>query len=336
MNKTNHQQGHILIYQSEDGHPSIDVRLEDETVWLTLNQMADLFRVDKSGISRHVKNIYKTGELTEDSTVAKIATVQEEGNRKVTRKLEHYNLDMILSVGYRVTSQIATRFRIWATQTLKQHLVQGYTLNRKRLESFGTDVEHLVDLVRKTLKSHELVESESLYLTKIIADYARSWTLLQAYDEQTLEEPDLNPDSPQILSEKEAISAIQNLKSELMNRGEATELFGLIRTEGLNSSLGAIEQTFGGEPLYPTIVSRAAHLLYFIIKNHPFTDGNKRIGSFLFLLYLEKNKISSRPGGTPKISDNAIIPLALLIAESDPKQKDLIIRLVQHLLLDES
>lgn len=208
--------------------------------------------------------------------------VQQEGNRQVKRKLEVYNLDMIISVGYRVNSVSATHFRQWATQTLKQHLVKGYTFNRNRLRSFGTDVGQLMDLVQKTLSNHELAKPEGLDITQLIGNYAHSWTLLQAYDEQTLAEPETKPDSPQTINEKEALNAIHELKKKLIQCGKATELFGRLRSNGLASSLGVIEQTFGGEPLYPTINSRAAHLLYFVIKNHPFTDAINGSDHFYF------------------------------------------------------
>ncbi len=322
----------IEIYQSSDGTIELDVRLQTDTVWLSQKQISELFGTKVPAINKHIKNILNDGELESQTTISKMETVQQEGNRSVKRKIEICNLDMIISIGYRVNSVRATHFRQWATNTLKQHLVRGYTLNQQRIESMGAEFSELMDLMQKTLTRHELASSNGLQLTQLIADYSRSWTLLQAYDEQILTEPESKPDQPKILEDKEALNAVQQLKTELIKRGEATDLFGRLTGQGLNSALGAIEQTFDGHPLYPTVNSRAAHLLYFIIKNHPFTDGNKRIGSFLFLLYLGLNKASLNPDGTPKISDNTMVPLALLIAESDPKQKDLIIRLVQHLL----
>ncbi len=322
----------IEIFQSDDGVVRLEVRLSEETVWLNQKQLADLFQVTIPTINEHIKNIYSEEELELDPTIRNFRIVQMEGSRKVNRSIDHYNLDLILSVGYRVKSKTATRFRQWATNTLKQHLVKGYTLNQQRIESMGADVSELMDLMQRTLTQHELASSNGLQLTQLIADYARSWTLLQAYYEKTLDEPEGKPGNHKILKEDEAIAAVQELKIELINKGEATDLFGQLTGNGLSSALGAIEQTFDGQPLYPTINSRAAHLLYFIIKNHPFTDGNKRIGSFLFLLFLGRNKASLNSDGTPKISDNAIVPLALLVAESDPKQKDLVTRLIQHLL----
>lgn len=322
----------IEIYQSSDGIVQLDVQLEQETVWLSQKQISELFGTGIPAVSKHIKNIISQGELDSQATISKMETVRREGRREVKRTLEMYNLDMIISIGYRVNSLRATHFRQWATQTLKQHLIQGYTLNRQRVEALGADMSQLMDLMQRTLIRHQLASDEGIGLTQLITDYARSWTLLQSYDEQTLEELESKPDQPLVLGETEAIEAIGQLKSELMKKGEATDLFGQLTTQGLDSALGAIEQTFDGVPLYPTINSRAAHLLYFVIKNHPFTDGNKRIGSFLFLLYLEKNKSFSDAGGNPIISDNAMVPLALLIAESDPKQKELVIRLIQHLL----
>lgn len=322
----------VEIFKSKDGQVMMNVRLIDETTWLTQKQLTDLFQVTAPTINEHIKNIFAEKELESGPTIRKFRIVQIEGNRQVKRNIDHYNLDMILSVGYRVKSGIATQFRQWATQVLKNQLVEGYSFNQKRLETIGVDVSQLMSLVQKMLSNHELAKPEGLQLTKLIGDYARSWTLLQAYDDQNLADPETKTETPQILTVSESLAAIKELKKELIHCKEATKLFGQLRGNGLDSSLGAIEQTFGGEPLYPTINSRAAHLLYFIIKNHPFTDGNKRIGSFLFLLYLGKNQASLNKKGIPKISDNTIIPLALLVAESDPKQKELIIRLIQHLL----
>jgi len=298
----------VEIYQSADGQVELDVSLRDETVWLTQSQLVELFKRDKSVISRHINNIFREGELERESVVAKNATTARDQKQYY---VDYYNLDVIISVGYRIKSNRGVQFRQWATKTLKQHLVKGYTLNQQRLQNLGADMEQLMDLTQHTLLRHELVSPEGLQLTKLIGDYARSWTLIQAYDEQSLEQPESKSDQPVVLLQKEALSAIGQLKTELIKREEASDLFGQLTTNGLDSALGAIEQTFDGNPLYPTINNRAAHLLYFIIKNHPFTDGNKRIGSFLFLLYLEKNRASLLSNGTPKISDNAMVPLAL-------------------------
>ncbi len=331
INSRKQMKNPIEIFQSSDGQVELDVSLKDETVWLTQSQLVELFKRDKSVISRHINNIFREEELDRESVVAKNATTAKDRKQYF---VEYYNLDVIISVGYRIKSKRGVQFRQWATKTLNQHLVKGYTLNQQRLQNLGADVGQLMDLMQHTLQRHALVSPEGLQLTKLIGDYARSWTLLQAYDEQSLEEPESRSDQPIVLYQKEAISVIGQLKAELISCGEASELFGQLATNGLDSALGTIEQTFDGKPLYPTVSNRAAHLLYFIIKNHPFTDGNKRIGSFLFLYYLEKNKASLRLSGQPKISDNAMVPLALLIAESDPRQKELVIRLINHLLED--
>ncbi len=252
----------IEIFKSKDGQFVMDVRLIDESVWLTQKQLTELFQVSAPTINEHIKNIYAEKELKPEATIRKFRIVRKEGKRQVKRNIDHYNLDMILSVGYRVKSSIATHFRQWATQTLKQHLIKGYTLNQNRLQSFGADVGQLMDLVQKTLSNHELVKPEGLQITQLIGDYARSWTLLQAYDDQTLKEPDAGSDRPQTVTEKEALIAVNALKKELTVREEAAELFGRLRGNGLDSSLGAIEQTFDGEPLYPTVNSRAAPTLF--------------------------------------------------------------------------
>jgi len=319
----------IEIYESPEGTVQLDVQLEKETVWLTQFQMTQLFDKNKRTISEHIRNIFKEKELEELAVVRNFRTTANDGKKYA---INHYNLDVIISVGYRVKSHRGVQFRQWATRMLKNHLIQGYTLNQQRIEILGADMGQLMDLMQRTLNQHELANSEGLQLTQLIGDYARSWTLLQAYDSQNLPEPEAETDQFQSLGEKEALSAIKQLKAELLKRGEASELFGRLMSNGLDSSLGAIEQTFDSIPLYPSINSRAAHLLYFVVKNHAFTDGNKRIGSFLFLLYLQRNQASMKTDGTPKITDNAMVPLALLIAESDPKQKELVIRLVQHLL----
>lgn len=321
----------IVIFES--GDQPVLVRLEGETVWLSLQQLAELFDRDKSVISRHLRNIYATQELTREATVAKIATVQMEGGREVRREIEFYNLDAIISVGYRVNSTRATHFRQWATGVLRQHLVDGYTLNQQRLRERGIAFEQALDLLSRTLANQQLVNSEGAAVVSVIADYARSWSLLQAYDERSLtgqtgKQQDMRP-----LDLNAVLAAIAQLKAELIAKGEATELFGQLRGDGLASSIATIEQGFGDELFYPNVASRAAHLLYFVIKNHPLADGNKRTGSFLFLWYLRLNQhLLARPVER-LINDNTLVALALLVAESKPDQKELMVKLVEHFVL---
>lgn len=333
--------GEIEVFTSADGEVRVDVKVEGETVWLSLNQIAELFDRDKSVISKHLKDIYKSGELDREATVAKNATVQKEGSRQVTREIEYFNLDAILSVGYRVNSKRGTQFRIWATKRLREHLVDGFTVNRKRLENRGEkglkEMEQTLDLLVRTLRGQHLLSREGEAVLDVVSQYARTWRLLLEYDENRLPEaPAKASVDMKALSLDEAETAIVSLKTDLIAKGEATPLFGQARGEGLDGALGAIEQTFAGEPLYPSIEARAAHLLYFVIKDHPFADGNKRIGSLLFLKYLDRNGRLTGSDGKPRFDDRALVALALLIAESDRKQKDLMVRLVISLLDDRS
>ena len=321
----------IVIF--ETGDQSVQVRLEGETVWLNLQQLAELFERDKSVISRHLRNIYASEELAREATVAKNATVQIEGGREVQREIEFYNLDVIISVGYRVNSTRATGFRQWATRVLRQHLVDGYTLNQQRLRERGIEFEQALDLLSRTLANQQLVSAEGEAVLGVIADYARSWSLLQGYDEQSLAGQTGKQGDMRSLQLDDALTAIAQLKAELIAKGEATELFGQLRGDGLASAIATIEQGFGDELFYPNVASRAAHLLYFVIKNHPLADGNKRTGSFLFLWYLRLNQhVLARPVER-LVNDNTLVALALLVAESKPDQKELMVKLVEHFVL---
>lgn len=320
----------IEIYQSKDGKLELKVSLEKDTVWLSQEQMALLFGTKRPAITKHLSNIFKSGELDENSTCSILEHVADHGQ---TYKTKHYNLDAIISVGYRVNSSRATQFRIWATQTLKQHLIQGYTLNQRRLQERGIEFEQAVSLLSRTLANQNLVTEEGAAVAKVISEYARSWSLLQAYDEQNLAELSVRQADMQPLNLNEVLIAISQLKANLIAKGEATELFGQLRGSGLESAIATIEQGFGDELFYPNIASRAAHLLYFVIKNHPLADGNKRSGSFLFLWYLQLNQQFLAKPVAELVNDNTLVALALLIAESLPEQKELMIRLVEHFIL---
>ena len=325
--------GDVALFEAPDGQIRLDVRLERDTVWLSLNQMAELFGRDKSVISRHLRNIFTSGELDRAAVVAKTATTAADGK---TYQVEYFDLDAVLSVGYRVNSKRGTQFRIWATRTLRDYLVQGYTLNERRLREKGlTEMEQAVRLLARTLSAHELVNEQGWAVLDVVTHYARSWRLLLQYDENRLPELPAQPTHPVAsLSPDDSRRAIAGLKQALMAKGEATALFGQERGGALDGILGSIEQTFGGEALYASVESRAAHLLYFIIKDHPFVDGNKRIGSFLFLLYLDRNGMLTKSDGLPRFADNALVAVALLVAESDPAQKELLIRLILNFLQD--
>ena len=325
-------QGQLLVYQSDDGRATVDVRLDDETVWLSRKEMAVLFDRDYKTVAKHINNVFNDGELRKDSVVAKFATTGDDGK---IYQVEYYNLDVIISVGYRVKSQQGTRFRIWATSVLKDHLVKGYTFHQKRLAEKGmAEARQVLDLLGQTLKSHEQLTDEGQAVLDIVNSYARTWRLLWQYDEDSLAVPKLSGQKgirEQKVPELETVrKAITSLKDRLLEKGEATEIFGQERGNALAGILGAIRQTFGGQDVYPMVEVKAAHLLYFIIKDHPFTDGNKRIGSFLFLLFLRAN------GFTSSIPDSrGLVALTLLIAASAPEQKDLLIRLIMNLLHDE-
>lgn len=324
-------QNPIEIYQTQDGQAQVEVRFENETVWLSLSQIAALFGRDKSVISRHLKNIYEEGELEQNSTIAKNATVQQEGQRRITRNIEYYNLDAILSVGYRVNSKCGTQFRIWATARLKDYLVKGYALNQQRLQQNAVELEQALALIQKTARSSELTVESGRGLVDIVSRYAQTFLWLQQYDEGLLSEPKTQPGGV-LPTVNEARSALQLLKQQLIEKGEASDLFGREREEGLAAILGNLDQTVFGEPAYPTIEAKAAHLLYFVVKNHPFSDGNKRSGAFLFIDFLHRNHRLFNAEHHPVINDTGLAALTLLVAESDPKQKETLIRLIMHML----
>ncbi|MFT2098422.1 RhuM family protein [Marinomonas sp. 2405UD66-6] len=317
----------IKLYSSNDGVVSLEVSLDKDTAWLTQSQMVDLFERDRSVISRHISNVFKEGELPKESNLQKMQIAFSD------KPVVLYSLDVIISVGYRVKSQRGVQFRQWATSTLKEHLVKGYTLNQQRLKERGIEVERVLDLLSQTLTNQQLVTQQGEAVVKVIHDYARSWSLLQAYDEQSLLSRTSQQDHMQTLAMEDVLKAIEELKRDLINKDEATPLFGQLRGNGLASALDTIEQGFGGEWFYPNIASRAANLLYFVIKNHPFADGNKRTGSFLFLWYLRVNEHLLGKSVEQLINDNTLVALALLIAESKPEQKDIMIRLAEHFIL---
>jgi prophage maintenance system killer protein len=322
--------GEVLVYETPDGAVRVDVRLDHDTVWLSQRQMADLFDCSTDNIGLHLKNIFIDNELEEAVTTKEFSVVQSEGKRRVSRQVKHYNLDAIISTGYRVNSRRGVRFRQWATTTLREHLVQGYTVNRQRFENNARELEAALALVRKTASGSTLTQDQGRGLVDIIARYTQTFLLLQRYDSGSLAEPSGTPGG-ELPGEDQARYAINQLKVDLIARGEASELFGQEHSDGLAALLGNLDQTVFGEPAYPTVESKAAHLLYFVIKNHPFADGNKRIGSLLFIAFLDRNGRLLRRGD-PVINDVGLAALALLVAESEPKDKDLMIRLVMNML----
>lgn len=315
--------GEVVVYQDSEGQVRVDVRLERETVWLTQAQMAELFGRDQSVVSRHVRNVFADGELPAESNMQKMHIASAD------KPTALYSLDVIISVGYRVKSTRGVQFRQWATRVLREHLVRGYTFDRTRLAERGLlEARQTLDLLARTLQNQHLVDDTGRAVLELIVGYADTWRLLLEYDEDRLASPPGARPSKGVLDLARASMAIADFKRELMARSEATALFGNPRGEALDGILGSIEQTMFGEPLYRSREEKAAHLLYFVIKDHPFSDGNKRIGSFLFILYLQQQGIAHR------LNPQALTALALLIAESAPASKDLMVRLVMNLLVE--
>ncbi len=321
----------IIIYQSPEGKTSIEVKLEDETVWLNLNQMASLFERDKSVISRHISNIFKEGELEKASTVANFATVQTEGKRKIVRNIEYYNLDVIISVGYRVKSKRGTQFRIWANQILKDYLIRGYVINQKRLEKQleqFNELKETIKILGNTIERKILSDEETKGLLKIITDYSYALDMLDRYDNQSLKIENTTQKSIYKLTYDEVKKQIEIVRKTF----KTSKWFGQEKDNSLKSSIETIYQTFDGKDLYPSIEEKAANLLYLLVKNHPFTDGNKRIAATIFLYFLEKNGLLYSVDKNKKIPDNALVALTLMIAVSKPEEKDTMIKVTVNLI----
>ena len=321
----------VRIFTSQVGEADLVVTFEQDTVWLSQVQMAELFGKDVRTVNEHIGNVYAGGELERETTIRKFRIVRAEGNREIRRQIEHYNLDVITSVGYRVISLRGVQFRKWATQVLKDYLVQGYSFNPRRLEERGIEFEQTVALLRQALIYQRLVSPEGEAVARVISEYSRSWSLLQGYDEQQIAEIAIRQEGMLSLTHSETLDAIGELGRILIQKGEATSLFGEVHGYGLESALASLEQSFAGELLYPNIASRAAHLLYFVIKNHLLVEGNKRCGSFLFLWYLQRNAFLLERPVELLINDITLVALAPLEAESQPAQKALMIRLIVHL-----
>ena len=316
----------IEIYQTQYGQTQVDVRFEQESVWLSIDDMVHLFQKSRSTVNEHILNIYKEKELEEETSMRKIGISDFS-----TKPTNLYNLDVIISVGYRVRSKQGTQFRIWATARLKDYLLKGYALNQKRLQQNAAELEQALALIQKTAASPELTLESGRGLVDIVSRYTQTFLWLQQYDEGLLGEPK-GENGGALPSAIEARAALAALKQQLMARGEATDLFARERGDGLDALLGNLEQSVFGEPAYPSIESKAAHLLYFVVKNHPFSDGNKRSGAFLFVDFLHRNDRLLNRSGQAVINDTGLAALTLLVAESDPKQKETLIRLMMHML----
>jgi len=317
----------VIIYEDASGQVNLDVSLTDDTVWLSQKQMEMLFDRDQSGISRHLNSIFKSGELDKKSNMQKMHIANSD------KPVEFYNLDVIISLGYRVNSKRATSFRVWATKVLKEHLINGFSINQKRLQQKGLEeLDRTITLLRKTVDINHLELSEAKGLLDVILNYSRTWTLLQGYDEDSLEKNIAIHEEKFILDFDEAKEAIEELKKQLMSKGEASDLFGKEREGAFDGIIRNIYQTFGGEDLIPSLEEKAANLLYYIIKDHPFSDGNKRIGAFMFILFLTKNNALYKSNSELKINDNALVALSLMTAKSDPKQKETVVNLIVNIL----
>ncbi len=324
------KRGEIVIYKGPGG-PEIEVRLSEKTVWLDAHLMACLFGVNRPAIVKHINNIYKTGELNKKSTCSILEQVAADGK---IRKMHLYNLDMIISVGYRVNSKQATQFRIWATKTLKQYLIQGYAINKKQLlkarENFEKLQETVFFLQKKAGK--EKLQGQEKEILNLLSDYAKTLSILEQYDRKKIKEK-RGKKTKFVLNYANCRKIVDRMKQSLSERGEASELFGR-ESSCFEGIIKGLYQKFGGKELYPSIEDKASHLLYFTIKDHPFTDGNKRIASFLFVYFLDKTGYLHKENGEKKINDNALTTLALLIATSDRKEKEIMIQLIKALLAE--
>ena len=319
----------VEIFETDAG--SVEVKVHDESVWLTQGQMAELFGTTSKNIIMHLKNIYKDKELDDIPTGKDFLLVRLEGRRNVKRNMRHFNLDAIISVGYRVNSKRGVRFRQWATKILKEHLVKGYTIDHARFESNAQELEAALKLVQKSIQSPELTLATSKGIVDIISKYTQTFLWLQRYDEGLLTEPQ-GTEGGMLAHPNEAQQALEELKADLISKQQATNLFAQPRGDGLDSIFGNLDQTVFGEPAYPSLESKAAHLLYFVVKNHPFSDGNKRSAAFLFVDFLHRNNRLYNEDGSSVINDAGLAALTLLVAESDPKQKDVMIRLIMNML----
>ncbi len=319
----------IVIYQTEDGQTQIDVRLENETVWLTQAQMAELFETDRTSIVRHINNIYRADELEREATCAKIAQVQTEGKRQVTRTIPYFNLDMIISVGYRVNSKRGVKFRQWANRVLKEYLVKGYAVNERiRKEQIG-ELRQLVGMLGRTIQNQTLLSNdETNALFEVVTDYTYALDTLDNYDYERLTIDKTTKQEPFHATYENAMEAINGLREKF----GGSALFGNEKDDSFKSSIGQIYQTFGGEELYPSVEEKAAMLLYLVTKNHSFSDGNKRIAATLFLWFLNNNGILYRADGSKRLADNTLVALTLMIAESKTEEKDVMVKVVVNLI----
>lgn len=325
----------IVVFKPSQGSNEFEIILDGEhdTVWVTEQQLVELFGKARRTIGEHIRNIYKEGELEKESTWRNFRQVQKEGGRKVKRAVSAYNLDVVISVGYRVKSPVGIEFRKWATQRLKDYLVKGYAINSELLSKQGQKIiqlENQLDILRERTFESQRVLTEGFL--DIISKYSKSFELLNRYDSEDLQLDNLSKEIIYVINYDDVKKAIHQLKRELIQKGEAGELFGNEKDDSFRGILGSISQTVFGELAYPTIEEQAAQLLYSVIKGHAFSDGNKRIGSFLFVWFLEQNNYHLDERGIRKINENTLVALALAVAQSLPEQRDLMIKLIVNLI----
>ena len=319
----------IVIYQTEDGQTQIDVRLENETVWLTQAQMAELFEKTPQNITMHIGNAYKEGELKKEATCKEYLQVQTEGKRKVSRKVKYYDLDVIISVGYRVHSKRGTAFRIWARKIIKDYLVKGYAINDRIRKDQIAELRQLVQVAGRAISNQEVPQTvESQDLLNVVVDYTYALDTLDNYDYERLTIDKTTKEERFHATYDNAMEEINRLREKF---GDST-LFGNEKDESFKSSIGQIYQTFGGDELYPSVEEKAAMLLYLVTKNHSFSDGNKRIAATLFLWFLNNNGILYREDGSKRLADNTLVALTLMIAESKTEEKDVMVKVVVNLI----
>jgi prophage maintenance system killer protein len=318
-------QGEVLLYKSEKGEMSLQVQLQNETVWLTQAQMAELFGKGRSTVTEHILNIFKERELNKKSVCRDFRHTAADGKSYVAT---YYNLDVIISVGYRVKSKQGTQFRIWANRVLKDYLIKGFSIQEKLKSDQLANLKKTVGLLAKVIQSKELNAVEATGLIQVVTDYAYALDILDRYDHQALGIEGVSEKQLFVITYEEAISAIQGLRSKF----EGHSFFGNEKDHSFKSSINTIYQTFDGIELYPSVEEKAAHLLYFIIKNHSFTDGNKRIAALIFVWFLERNSTLYKPDGSKRLADNALVALTLMIAASSPMEKDIMVKVVVSLI----
>lgn len=325
----------IILYQATDGLPNVDVRIDQNDVWLNKEQLAALFNQSEKVISHQLANIFKADEFEKKRTTRRFLTIEKEDGRIVEKRRDYYNLDLIIALAFRLQSREAKRFRQWAMSNLKEYLIKGVVVNRRRLqESIFQRFGGVISLFKKTVKSQDLKSEEAKGLLDIITNYADSWLLLQRYDTHDLMAPKKKGKARFKLNYDLAINAIWQLKLSLIKRKQASDLFGQEKREMLKAIIGNIYQTYKGKDIYSSLEEKAAHVLYFVIKDHPFNDGNKRIASFLFILFLKENNYLYNRRGEKKVNDNALVAIALLVAQSEAKDKEIMIKLIMNLIAE--